>query len=170
MVGDEGSRLRIVDRVGRAQDRWKWRWKGAGVDTVQFLEPETDADAHYNACVYSGTAPTAAVVDVAADGAVDCGERACWHRSESAVLRYYDPSTTRIGPLRLRLRARAGGLATISVVSAGPSVDAFELPLALPLTVQLTARSRKTRHCWESRIEQARSNTATLLSAGGPEF
>lgn len=118
---------------------------------VDFGDPLASDD--YALCVYDESISTPRLVLAAAvpanDACADTGND-CWARARAGarVLRYKSARGVPDGVTRVVLKPGDDGVARITLQARGAHVEVPELPLALPLRVQLQGGHGG---CWESR-------------------
>jgi uncharacterized delta-60 repeat protein len=123
-----------------------WRWR-RGEDTAvdAFGDPRTGTA--YAFCLYDESATTAPVVlEAALPPAALCRQRPCWRSLAGSGFVYRDQHGSTAGITRVDLSARVNERAALTVRGQGPRLVLPQLPLTLPLRVQLQTDGQ----CWES--------------------
>lgn len=161
------SRLRLVDRRGRQQDRLTWRWReGEETQVSDFLTPDSDPDTLYSLCLYRSDDPQFDALSADAAGIGDCGGAPCWS-STGVGYRYEDPAGRAGGLLRLDLQAGQEGAARIRARAGGEHLLLPSGPFSASLIVQLRAANGPTVRCWESQFSDFMRNDGRVLRARG---
>jgi cysteine-rich repeat protein len=136
------SQLQIKDRED-LKDQVKWKWtRGAVTPKLDYGTPLTTTD--YRLCIYANGALVSRT-HIPAGGV--CLTKPCWKETKVGYV-YKDKEATPDGITGLTLKeGLVPGKAKISLKGKGVNVDTPDLPLALPVTVQLRAANGV---CWES--------------------
>jgi hypothetical protein len=81
--------------------------------------------------------------------------------------KFEDKSASPDGITKASLQAGSEGKSLIAVKGQGSNLDAPELPLAFPVTVQMVIDNGVMKTCWQSTFDTARRNDSETLSAKG---
>jgi len=154
------SRLLLENRPRDQEDLLRWTYGQDPVTTADdFGDPPADDD--YVLCVYdeSGETPKPILVAVAAGGQA-CSSPPCWRGVGERGFAYEDHAASPHGVKRLRLRA--GSETRIALKGTGEHLGLPDLPLALPLRVQL---ERRDGACWDATYGRAETNNPRRFEA-----
>jgi len=164
-AGPAMSRLRLVDRRGRTEDRATWRWRGLdATEPADFLDPDGDPDTRYSLCLYRLEAPQFDTMSADLFGQGDCGGSACWTSIEDGF-RYRDAAAAASGVTELRLHAGPDGRAHAYLRAGGERLQIAKGPFDAPLVVRLMADNGSDMHCWESTFSNFVRNDGRVLRA-----
>ncbi len=145
--------FRFREAANPNQSTLAWLWtKGVETTREDLGDPLTDTD--YALCVYDASANPQPIMSARAPAGGTCGTAAipCWREigGPGPPVEYYDSLATSDGLMRVRLKPGAEGKARVIVGGRGAALSLPELPLALPVTVQLQA---STGECWTASYE-----------------
>ena len=123
---------------------WKW-YRGRSAQGTSFADPTTTND--YAFCLYTedGASSTLIFHGVAPAGGNECKGRSCW-RATGTGYRYRTGQALPDGVTKLYLDARPEGRARIVLKGRGEHLILPDLPVNLPLRVQLQSENGQ---CWE---------------------
>jgi hypothetical protein len=159
------SRLRMVNRQGKALDRLTWRWgRGAVTTPSDFLSPDTNEKAVYALCVYAGQTPQFDVLSAEIPPAGDCDASPCWSAEDDGYL-YSDSSAAADGITSLRLATDVNGKARLFARAAGVNLVLPVGALSHPVIVQLAVDDGESNSCWESIFLDSKRNDGRILRA-----
>ncbi|HWP65316.1 MAG TPA: hypothetical protein VNO26_05330 [Candidatus Limnocylindria bacterium] len=142
------AKLLIRDKSKDSADKIVWKWlRGQATAAADFGNPLTTDD--YAFCMWqvAGSPQLLTRVDAPAGGT--CGSKACWRttgRGTPTGYKYVDPDLTPNGGQKVVLAAGTAGKAKAIVKAKGLSLALPELPLALPVLVQLQSPTQ----CFEA--------------------
>ncbi len=140
----------ILDKDGDAKDRFLWKWlKGEGTDLADFFDA-VNGSAQYHVCLYDASPSPQPRLDVGASAGGLCGDAACWKATGTKGYRYKDKLATSDGLSLLKLKSGAAGKSKIIAKASGANLILPELPLTLPVVVQLLVDDGVTPQCWQS--------------------
>lgn len=163
IVADAAS-LAIVRKSVDRRHTLEWRWNQGPATTLGAFGMPTTTDA-YLLCVYDGSAAPQPLLALAAPPDDDCIGVPCWDASNSAFV-YKDRQHTPDGLQLVRLRAGAeDGTAAIAVNGRGVNLALPELPLTMPIVVQLA--NVVTGACWQATYDAPSVNDAERFRATG---
>lgn len=132
-------------QVEHSRRRFRWQWqRGAATTLEDFGDPMTSDG--FALCVYDRSAATPALLSRAVIPAGGlCRGRPCWKPGRSGFA-YRDRDASADAITSLVLRSGADGRASIQLSGNGPALALEQVPVALPVTVQLHAAGGT---CWE---------------------
>lgn len=132
--------LAVRNHADADRDELAWRWVGGEETPIEaFGDPRT-TDA-YALCLYAGSEGP----ELIASAAIDAGEG--WRTRPAGGFVYRNHRANEDGITRVELVPGARGNARIVVRGDGADLSLPPLPLAAPVTVQLTAENGA---CWEA--------------------
>jgi len=153
------TNLRIRDRTPDRRDGFAWKWVRGGQTTDADLGDPLTTDP-FTVCVYdeSGPTPVSTLATVVPPGGV-CRNNPCWRQGKRG-LRYLDRDRAVAGIERIVVKTGDEGKAKILVKGRGENLIAPDLPISLPIRVQLHVG---TDQCWEATYsaDQFQVNTDT---------
>jgi polyhydroxybutyrate depolymerase len=138
------SSVRIVDDADDAKDRIVWKWSnGPATSQAELGDPTTTTS--YTACLYAGSNLVAAF---ALPPGGSCGGHPCWSPSGKTGYRYKEAAATTVGIRALTLAGSTRTHTRIGLDGRGAALPDLALPLATPLTLQLSNDANTT--CFET--------------------
>ena len=143
-TGPERNALHLVAPEA-GEDRLVWRWRRGEETLLEDLGDPLEID-DYELCVVDGSG---ARVASARAPTGTCAGQPCW-KTRPDGFKYRDVERTPDGVATLRLVAGADGAASIRIAARGANLLLPEMPLTLPVTVQLHASNGV---CWEAVYE-----------------
>src|SRR5262249_39999410 len=147
----KSASVRLLAGGTHLGDKVRWKWRNAATTSkASFGEPTGTSD--FSMCVYDAGGRK---LSVTAPGGGVCGTKACWGET-AAGFRYRNQALTPEGIQKIVLNSGAPGRATISVVGKGVFLSLPDLPLAMPVLVQL--KRSDSPECWESTFSVFRAN------------
>jgi cysteine-rich repeat protein len=161
------SRLLVENRPHDRADSLRWTFANDPVTTTaDFGDPPADDD--YVLCIYDESGETAKpILAAVAAGGEACSSPPCWQGLGGRGVAYEDRAASPHGVKRLRLQA-GGTDARIALKGTGGHLSLPDLPLPLPLRVQL---ERKDGACWDATYGQAgtsRNDARRFEAVAGP--
>ncbi|MDX2171448.1 MAG: hypothetical protein SF182_30565 [Deltaproteobacteria bacterium] len=148
--------LLIKNSSDSARDTLTWKWlKGAATTQAQFGDPTAAAD--YSLCLYAGGVLVGELQVPASSSK--------WAPLGSKGWRYFDPSGAPGGAQKISLKGGADGKSKALLKGRGIDLPdpIDDLPLALPVTVQLV--NGDNGRCWQSVFATASRNTTSQFKA-----
>ena len=129
-----------------------WRWRGGESAPVEALgDPRSTDGTRYVLCARDGADSLVVRTEAPPGGA--CGDRPCWRALGSAGFSY---QATRGGAalrsLLVTRRGRGRRRPEVGATAKGPALIGGDLPVTLPITVQLEA---DTGACWSASFTAA---------------
>ena len=122
---------------------WKW-FRGVSPTPATFADPTTTSD--YAFCLYGQQGNQMPLIFSAiAPAASQCKGRSCWRKTGTGY-RYRTGTGLPNGLTKIYLDARSEGRARIVLKARGTNLHLPDLPMPLPLRVQLQAENGP---CWE---------------------
>ncbi|HYC53431.1 MAG TPA: hypothetical protein VEL28_00615 [Candidatus Binatia bacterium] len=161
-TGPGNAELRIRNSTLDERDSVYWSWRrGAATDLLDLGPADVDND--YELCVFEQSQGEPSLLfSIATPGDVLCSGRSCW-RFGTRSLKYKNAELTPQGLRTLVVRTGSFGKASLRLQAAGALLSQrqgglAELPLPLPLTVQLGSI---LGGCWEAGYSSAEFNNHT---------
>jgi hypothetical protein len=137
---------RLLLRSGPRADKhtlvWKW-YRGEATPVEAFGSPTTTDS--YAFCIYDAGQNVVFQSVVPPGGS--CNANSCWNPVGNRGFRYRNGKATADGLTKFRLFSGTEGRAKIIVKGRGENLPPADLPLALPVLVQLQASNGE---CWEA--------------------
>ncbi len=132
-------------RASHRRDNVVWKWfRGTSLTTATFADPTSTSD--YAFCLYDqGGNQSSLLFAATAPAASQCKGRSCWRKTGTGY-RYRTGTGLPNGLTKIYLDARAEGRARIVLKGRGDNLHLPDLPVPLPLRVQLQAENGQ---CWE---------------------
>lgn len=151
--------LLLKDRSPDSKDKVIWKWKkGEATEIFDYGDPINRTN--YALCIYeAGTFNPVLQARATAGGA--CPGRPCWQQFGTKRFEYKNRDLDPDGLRLMRLQEGNEGKARITVRAKGEHIGMPQLPLDLPVRVQVQA---STNQCWEATYEQfvIRNNAVEL--------
>ncbi len=147
-----------LELANARSDKITWKWNdGEATSRADFGDPlggETFAF-----CVFDESDTVPRVLLAAETRTGRCGKRPCWRSGSASTYEYKDPEAITDGIDTVFLKSAKQGAARVAVDIHGKNLVLPAMPLALPLRVQLQARSGA---CWEaSYVDSSTSRNTT---------
>jgi hypothetical protein len=160
------SQAQMRDKDGGAKDRFLWKWlKGEVTDLAAFSDALNGA-ASYRVCLYDASASPQPRLDVGASAGGLCGDAPCWRTTGTTGYRYKDKAGISAGLSVMKLKSGVEGKAKVIAKASGENLTLPELPLTIPVVVQLLVDDGLTSECWQSTFSDApKKNEATKFKA-----
>jgi hypothetical protein len=154
----KSASLRLLAGGTHLGDKVRWKWRNSATTSkASFGTPAMTST--YSMCVYDAGGLK---LHVTAPAGGTCGTKTCW-RETAAGFRYRSPALTPEGIQKIGLNSGAPGRATLTLVGKGIFLSLPQLPLAMPVLVQL--KRSDAPDCWESTFSTFRSNDERRLKA-----
>ena len=161
------AELRIRNSTLDERDFFAWSWRrGQATDLLDLGPP--DVRNNYELCVFDESEGEAALLfSMTAPGDALCGSRSCWRFGTRSV-KYKSTELLPDGVRTLIVKTGENGRASLKMQGAGPLLSQreggmTELPLTLPITVQLRST---LGGCWEASYSQSELNNQTTFEGG----
>lgn len=165
------SSIVIGDHANDARDQIQWRWtKGPATSVADFLDP-TSVDTRFELCVYDASGNAQPLRASVIKGGSSCGARPCWRAVGTTGWSYARSASSGVGDgvTQLKLTSGPDGRSQVTLKGKGALVAPPDLPLTLPITVQLVASDGTSRRCWQSTfIDGVTRNDDGQLKAKAP--
>ena len=149
------STLHLRDSSDDRRDKLSWSWtKGEATTIADFGDPFTNPFSAHDLCLFDESGPTSTFIagTLAEPAPLPlCAKPPCW-RSSGSTFTYRSSPPNLFGLSLMRLTAGPDGVAKASAKGKGDKLDMPDLPLPLPLRVQLWARDGA---CWEATYSSA---------------
>ncbi len=152
------SKMLLVNNPTNALDRLSWKWrKGAATTKAEFGTPL--ATTSYSLCAYDGASNLILTATAPATGV--CAGKPCW-AEKTRGFKYKDTDRTPTGVQRLQFQEGLSGKAQITLKGRGADLPDPNMPVQLPLTVQLVNTNGA---CWTTTFSTAKRNDGGQLKA-----
>jgi cysteine-rich repeat protein len=136
------SQLQLKDKAPDTKDQGQWKYsRGAATAKADFGTPLVGTG--YQLCIYANGA---LVSRAAIPASGTCAGKPCW-KENAKGFQYKDKDATPEGVTQLKLKEGVAGKSQIQVKLKGANVDTPDLPLALPVRVQI---KNSEGVCWET--------------------
>lgn len=167
---DGAARIRIeADPDDEERTRFQWKWtRGEATDAAYIGDP-TNGDG-FALCFYTGAEGLLDFEARAPAGGI-CGNSECWRRigaeTDPRGYKYSDGDLTPDGIKKIKAKTGVDGKAKITIKAQGAELLGSplgfpELPLSLPLVVQLQSASGG---CWQATYTDSDRNEAERFSS-----
>ncbi len=124
------SILVVKDQTDDSRDRLVWKWvKGEATDFADLADPRTTAS--YNLCIYFGVSP-----ELVGGSRVD-PDAVKWSPISDKGFKFKDKSGSQYGIEKIVMKGGAAGKAKALVKGRGSNLEDLNLPVQLPVAVQL---------------------------------
>jgi uncharacterized delta-60 repeat protein len=168
------SSILIVDNADSTKRLFKWKWKGAAMDTTavgEFKDP-LNGTPSLLACVYDASGNLQPVTQAQIFPGGTCAGKPCWKLLGKVAAptgyKYQNKAATPAGLTDAKLQAGADGKAQVGLKGKGSLLQNPTLGLTVPVTVQFLIRDGTGTACWQTAYSTAQVNMATKFSAKGP--
>jgi hypothetical protein len=141
------SVFKILEGSQPSKRKILWRW-ARGEETLPLALGDPINETGFSLCVYDGSVETQPRLALPIPAGGLCGAAPCWEagRGDDPSYRYSDKAAS-AGVRKLDLAPGGEGETKIQLLAHGTEVPAPELPLAMPVAVQLQATNGE---CWSA--------------------
>lgn len=135
--------LKVKGSSDAARRSLDWRWATREIGSAEFGDPTTSDD--YALCLYKdGAVGSALIASLRMPKGTDCAAGTCWKRAARGFV-FSERTEDRL--VSASFSATSADQARIKVKAKGGGIETPQLPVALPLVVQLQAGDGR---CWSA--------------------
>jgi len=165
-AGAGKSALALKNSTVAGKDKLTWKWDKGDTVLAEFADPTSTA-MMYTLCLYDGSVQPQPLQTATVPSLRFCGKRPCWKPIGTKGYKLTDKAGYPDGMTGMSVQAGVGK-AKLQVKGGGLALDVPDLPLTLPVTVQLIAHTGISQACWSAEYTVAQENLADVFKAEGP--